>query len=124
MDDIVDNVDAAFDCLIIYKIEKLTPDIQSLARILYKSVQEIELGIKELRNLRHAAAIRQNCKEINRLEKEADVILRNAIGGLFEKEQDIRLLIKWKEIYEILEEATDRCEDVSNIIEGILLEYD
>ena len=72
--------------------------------------------------MKHANTISERCIEVNRLENQGDSILRQAVAGLFDKEKDPVAIIKWKEIYENLEIATDRCEDVANIIEGIVLE--
>ena len=85
--------------------------------------QKLEQTLKLLRNLEHAEAISQKCIDINRLENEADSILRTAVARLFDEEEDAKTIIKWKEIYENLENATDRCEDVANIIEGVVLEH-
>jgi uncharacterized protein Yka (UPF0111/DUF47 family) len=63
------------------------------------------------------------CVEVNRLENDADQILRKALANLFKDEPDLRKLIKYKEIYELLETVTDRCEDVANVVEGIVLEH-
>lgn len=123
MDDILDEIEAAVSCLIIYKIKTITPELKIQAEILYKAALEIENGIKCLRDMKNADVIRQNCRNINFYENQADKILIEAIGQLFEKEEDTRMLIKWKEIYEILENAIDRCEDVADIIEDIILEY-
>ena len=74
-----------------------------------------------LGDLKNSAAILEICVEINRLENEADSLNRISIGKLFETEKDPIALMKWKEIYEVLEEATDRCEDVANVFEQIVL---
>ncbi len=123
MDDIIDNIDAAAGDLVMYKITQMQPAALELAKTLLIATQELQSAVKGLRDLKNSESVRLYCVNINRLEHEADHILRNAIGDLFDKEEDIRLLIKWKEIYENLEEATDRCEDVANIIEGVILEY-
>jgi len=65
----------------------------------------------------------EHCIEVNRLENEGDEILRNAVAKLFKENADPLLVMKWKEVYEALENATDRCEDVANIIEGVVLEH-
>lgn len=123
MDDILDEIEAAASCLIIYKIKTITPELKIQADILYKAVLEIENAIKSLRDMKNADSILQSCRNINFYENQADKVLIEAIGQLFEREEDTRTLIKWKEIYEILENAIDRCEDVADIIEAIILEY-
>ena len=79
-------------------------------------------AVSGIRDLSKSQAILQHCIEVNRLENVADSILRGALARLFREEKDPIAVIKWKEIYETLESATDRCEDVANIIEGVLLE--
>jgi hypothetical protein len=102
----------------------MTPELKSLAEILAQSAVEVQHAVNGLRNLRNADTIRQKCIEVNRLENDADAVLREAIANLFLTEKDPIKVIMWKEIYEILEKATDRCEDVANIIEGVVLEHD
>jgi uncharacterized protein len=123
LDNIIDEIDAAADCLVVYKISEISPFTKELAEILVQTTLEVHAVIKALRDLSHEEAIRSICSKINKLENDADLILRNAIAKLFEEESDIRMLIKWKEIYEHLENATDHCDNVANIVEGIILEY-
>ena len=78
--------------------------------------------VSSLRDMKKPDAILQHCIEINRLENVADKILRSALARLFREEKEPIAVIKWKEIFEILESATDRCEDVANVIEGVVLE--
>jgi uncharacterized protein len=124
MDDIIDLIDGISDCLMIYKLNSASPDLLELAILLQSSIHQVGLGVKGLRNLKNREAIRTACREINRLEHDADAVLHRAIGRLFQEETNAREIIKWKEIYEILETGTDRCADVADVIEGILLEND
>ncbi len=80
-------------------------------------------ALKGLRNMKNAPQILAECIEINRIENEADTLLREAVGKLFREEKDPLTVMKWKELYEVLETATDACEDVANIVEGIVLEH-
>lgn len=122
MDDIMDFVEAASDRIALYEIKEMTPEVKDLADCLVRSAQEVAHACKLLRNLKDPQAILKSCVDINRLENEADAILRRAVARLFKEEKDPITVIKWKEIYENLENATDRCEDVANIIEGVVLE--
>ena len=124
LDDIMDCIDDTADCIMIYKLHTATPDLIELARLLTDSIQQIALGVHGLRDLHAAITIRQACKEIVSLERTADIILHSAIGRLFDEELDARELIKWKEIYQFIESGTDRCADVADVMEGILLEND
>ena len=123
LDNIIDEIDAATDCLVVYKITKIYPFTKELAEVLLATTQAVQKAVILMRNLNQSEEIRNICKTINNLENDADIILRNALGKLFEEESDIRTLIKWKEIYEHLEKGTDHCDNVANIIEGIILEY-
>jgi predicted phosphate transport protein (TIGR00153 family) len=122
MDDVMDLVEAAAQRLFLYEIHTPTPELAGLARTLLQGAERVLEALKGLRNFKNPELILEKCVEINRLENEADEQLRAAIAKLFKETQDPILIIKWKEIYELLETATDRCEDVANIIEGVVLE--
>ena len=122
MDDIMDFVEAAADRLALYEIPTMTKEVAELARCLVDSAEHVLSAVSGIRDLGKPNGILQHCIEINRLENVADSILRSALARLFREEKDPIAVIKWKEIYETLEMATDRCEDVANIIEGVVLE--
>lgn len=122
LDDIMDDIDKTADCLMIYKIPKVHPEVARLANILVAAVQSVEKAVVLLRNLSNEAAIREACGEIRRYEHEADDALYSALANLFDLEADARMIIKMKDIYESLESATDRCADVADDIETILIE--
>ena len=122
MDDIMDMVEAAADRLALYDVKQMTKEAVDLARCLVSSAEHVLSAVSGIRDLSKSETILQHCIEINRLENVADSILRGALARLFREEKDPIAVIKWKEIYETLESATDRCEDVANIIEGVLLE--
>jgi uncharacterized protein len=122
MDDIMDYVEAASERIIMYELTAMTNDVRDLADVLHRSTIEVEKAVRCLRNFKDPQLILKLCIDINRLENEADAILRRSVARLFKEEKDPIMVIKWKEIYENLENATDRCEDVANIIEGVILE--
>jgi predicted phosphate transport protein (TIGR00153 family) len=122
MDDIMDFVEAAADRVALYEIPTMTKEVGDLARCLVSSAEHVLGAVSSIRDLGKPNGILQHCIEINRLENVADTILRSALARLFREEKDPIAVIKWKEIYETLESATDRCEDVANIIEGVVLE--
>ena len=122
MDDIMDFVEAAADRLALYEVQTMTKEVGDLARCLVQSAEHVLGAVSSIRDLGKPNGILQHCIEINRLENVADGILRSALARLFREEKDPIAVIKWKEIYETLESATDRCEDVANIIEGVVLE--
>lgn len=123
LDDILDFIEAASQRIWLYGMTNATPEAKRLAEICTDSTKHIRSAVNHLDNLKHPDEVVRLCVEINRLENEADHVLRAAMAKLFKEEQDVRELIKLKEIYELLETVTDRCEDVANIIEGIVLEY-
>ncbi len=122
MDDVVDFIEAASERITLYDLREMTPACRELADILVKATEEIVSALEGLRVVKGSRQVLEHCIEINRLENEGDTILRTAVANLFRNERDPIQIIKWKEIYEFLETATDRCEDVANIIEGVTLE--
>ena len=121
LDDVLDFIDAAANRLVLYKIPAPRPGLKQATEILVQSAVAIRRASGLLGDLKHSAKILEICVEINRLENEADTLNRISIGRLFDTEKDPITLLKWKEIYEVLEEATDRCEDVANVFEQIVL---
>ena len=122
-DDILDFIHSAADAMFIYKIDKPTERSRELADIIVRGAAEVQKAIGGLRKRSELKNIMSGCVEINRLENMADRIYRAAMAELFENTNDIALLIKWREIYEHLEAATDRCEDVANVLEGVALKH-
>jgi len=122
MDDIMDFVEAASERISLYDMRTSTKELQDLARNLLQGSERVLEAVSGLRNLKNAKLVLEKCVEINRLENEADALLRGTLAKLFREEKDPISIIKWKEIYELVETATDRCEDVANIIEGVVLE--
>jgi predicted phosphate transport protein (TIGR00153 family) len=123
MDDIMDYVEAAAERIELYELTTMTADCRDLADALHRAAQQVEGAVRGLRTLKEPQATLKLCIDINRLENETDAILRRSVARLFKDEKDPILVIKWKEIYENLESAADRCEDVANIIEGVILEH-
>ena len=122
MDDIVDAIEEAAERFVLYDITRTTPECRELASVLVRAAEQIAAALEGLRYVRGDRKVLDRCIEINRLENEGDAVLRAAIAKLFRTEKDPVVLIKWKEIYELLESATDRCEDVANIIESVILQ--
>jgi uncharacterized protein len=118
LDDVMDLIEASAARMSLYKIKQATEEAGQLARIILKSAEEI---VKAVSNLERMDDVMEHCIEINRLENVADDISREAIAGLFDKGHDPMDVIKWKEIYEMMETTTDQCEDVANIVESVAL---
>jgi uncharacterized protein len=124
MDEIINRIEEAFENCLIYRIVSFTSAGQEMIRLLVLAAEKIEFLIKGLRNRKKlVVSLREACSEIHQIESKADELVRKSIGQLFDEEKDIRLLIKWKEIYAVLEKAINDCEKVSDIIEGIIMEY-
>jgi hypothetical protein len=121
MDSILDMIEASAVRMSLYNIQKPAPEVLHQARILNEAIVKVKMIVKALRDMKNSSKILDACVEINTLENEGDMILRTTMAKLFEREKDPIELIKWKEIFERFEEAMDVCEDVSNIVEGIVL---
>lgn len=118
LDDVLDFVYAAGVRLTMYKIQEAPPAAAKLAEIIVQQCDELSAAVAGLE--KHDKVL-EHCVEINRLENEADQVARTAIGTLFDKATDPISLIKLKELYEILETATDKAEDAANVLEGVVL---
>jgi len=123
LDDVTDFIEASADTMILYKVEKPTPQAKEMAGILVEATLEIEKAISEIRRNINLKKILQRCIEINRLENVADELYRSALAALFSDQYDMAFVIKWREIYEYMERAVDSCEDIANILEGVALKY-
>jgi predicted phosphate transport protein (TIGR00153 family) len=122
MDDILDLVQDFAEAMHLYDIRQLTPEARQLADLVGSCCERVRSAVVLLPQMDHAPAMLKLCREIDQLESDADRAMRTGITKLFRDEADVRQLIKMKGIYELLESVTDRCEDVANIIEGIILE--
>jgi predicted phosphate transport protein (TIGR00153 family) len=122
MDDILDLLEDAAQTISLYDIKAVTPEAKRLAELCLACTEKVKAAVGLLNNMDNSKEILLICEEIDRLESDADHVMRAAMSKLFRDEPDVRNLIKLKAIYEILETVTDRCEDVANIIEGIIVE--
>jgi predicted phosphate transport protein (TIGR00153 family) len=123
MDDVTDFIHAAADAMLIYKVDYPSQRAKELADIIVQAVGEVETAILQLRHKAKFKQILEGCVEINRLENMADRVFRSAMAELFDDSPDMAGVIKWREIYEHMESATDRCEDVANVLEGVALKH-
>jgi len=123
MDSILDMIEASAARMSLYKVKVPAKEIIEQAKILNKSIKKVKYIVHAMRNMKNAKMIIDSCVEINTLENEGDIIMRMTMTRLFEQEKDPIELIKWKEIFERIEEAIDVCEDVANIVEGIVLKH-
>jgi len=122
MDDILDLMEDVGQTISLYDIKAITPEAKRLAELCLTCTEKVKASVSLLHNMDNSRQILEICAEIDRLESDADHVMRAAMSKLFRDEPDVRNLIKLKAIYELLESVTDRCEDVANILEGIIVE--
>jgi uncharacterized protein len=120
LDDVMDAIDASAAVVRLYQIDRVRPDARELARLVTTSAEQVVIAMTALQKRK---AIADAVVEINRLENEADRVHQIAMRRLFEEEQNPIAIIKWKEILDFLEAATDRCEDVANVLEGVVVKH-
>ncbi|MBA7612360.1 hypothetical protein ES703_19596 [subsurface metagenome] len=123
LDDVVDFIHAAADAMLLYKVDRPGPRAKELADIIVQATEEVERVMPQLRKRIVLSQVLKRCVEINRLENVADRIYRSAMAELFADSTDIAHIIKWREIYAHMESATDRCEDVADVLEGVALKH-
>lgn len=121
LDDVTDFIQSAADSMLVYKIKKPGEKAKELTDIILKAAEEVQRAILQLKHRHEQKEMLVRCVEINRLENMADRIYRAALGELFDGNTDLAEVIKWREIYEHMESATDRCEDVADALEGVAL---
>ena len=120
-DDVVDLIQSIASRMQLYRVATVTDDLGQLADILWQATENVRKAVVELRNPERTRRLLDHCIEVNRLENAGDHVLGVALGKLFDGSPDPLTVIKWKEIYEVTETAIDKCEDVANIIEGIIV---
>ncbi len=123
LDDVLDLVEAAADDFVLCSIEEPLPPAMEMAQIIVQGCLEIQEAVAHLRRLnKDRAVFRNRLNEINRLENQGDAVYRNAIQSIF-RQSDPLLILKWKQVYDHLEKAIDSCEDVADVLHGVLLKY-
>jgi predicted phosphate transport protein (TIGR00153 family) len=123
IDDVLDLADAAAERLGLYDVGPIIPEARDLAGVLLAQARKMQEAVRGLRNVKESVRILEACREINVLENQADHILRVGLAHLFKSGADALTVMKWKEILDLIETATDRAEDVANVIEGVVLEH-
>jgi uncharacterized protein len=122
IDDVVDLVWACVERLTLFRLKEPTPEAIEISKELLVTAEMMSKAIIALRDKKYPF-VQEYCIEINSLENRIDRLYRDALGKLFDEVTDPIFLIKWKEVYELLEDASDACEDVANILEAIVLKY-
>jgi predicted phosphate transport protein (TIGR00153 family) len=123
LDDVTDFIHAAADAMLLYRVDSPSQRARELVDIIVQAAAEVERAVPQLRHHAELKQILPRCVEINRLENKADRVFRSAMAELFNDSTDFAYVIKWREIYEHMEAATDRCEDVANVLEGVALKH-
>jgi uncharacterized protein len=118
LDDVIDLIDAAASRFVLYRVDKVREGTIGLVNVLLAATEEVTAAVRALSTTENAM---KHCIEINRYENESDRFCRTLIAKLFDEEKDPVQIIKWKEIFEVIETAVDKCEDVANVIEGIVI---
>jgi predicted phosphate transport protein (TIGR00153 family) len=119
VDDVLDTTEAAAQRMQMFRIKSTTEAAKKMGRIILDQSLHIHKAINSLRDMRNFNQIMDHCVEIHRLENEADIIMKEAIGRLFDEEKDALEIMRMKEVYENLENVSDRCEAVANVVQGI-----
>jgi uncharacterized protein len=120
LDDVMDAIDAAAALVRLYRLSAVRFGVRELAKIITSSTDQVRLAVGALEAHK---GLTTHAVEINRLENEADRVHQQAVGKLFDDERDPILVMKWKEALDFLEDATDRCEDVANVLEGVMVKH-
>jgi len=122
LDDIMDHIEATAQRLWLYEIQSPTPEVGEMGELLERATEAVERAVGALAAKSSPEQIRELCSEVKALEKANDRLLRKATAKLFKEEQDAKALFKWQKIYDDIEDAIDRCQDVAGLIEGVALE--
>jgi predicted phosphate transport protein (TIGR00153 family) len=124
IDDVLDLADAAAERISLYDIDQVLPEARELAAVLVAQAEKMAEVVRALRTFKKdTAGILGGCREINSLENQADTLTRRTMAKLFKRGNDPLTVVKWKEIIDLIESATDRAEDVANVVEGVVLEH-
>jgi predicted phosphate transport protein (TIGR00153 family) len=120
LDDVMDAIDAAATVVRRYRISSLRYGARELASLVWQSAMQLRVAVEALEKRKD---VHERAIEVNRLENTADDVLDEALGRLFEEEKNAIAVMKWKEMFDLLEQATDRCEDVANTLESVVVKH-
>ncbi len=122
-DDIVDCIEEVANRFLVFDVKEMRPEAVIMADLIMQSIRELDVLFKHLREIKLNTIVREQIIEVNRIENEGDIIYRKALTRLFKTEKDPIEIIKWKQLYELLEESIDACENVANIVEGLVMKH-
>jgi len=123
MDDIVDCIEEVANRFMIFDVKEMRPEAIVMSNLIMQGIRELDVLFKHLKEIKLNTIVREQIIEVNRIENEGDIIYRKALTKLFKNEKDPVEIIKWKQLYELLEESMDSCENVANIMEGLVMKH-
>jgi len=123
LDNITDDIEAAAQRFSMYNVKQVRPDALILSKLIVKATDELKNVMIEMKNMKKSKTLQNKIIEVNNVEDEADTVFRDAMANLFLTETDALEVIKWKEIIELFENTIDACEDVANIVEGVVMKH-
>jgi uncharacterized protein Yka (UPF0111/DUF47 family) len=123
LDDVLDSIDGAAARVMLYEITESNSEAEGLAKVLVATTTDLAKAVESLQSIKDAEGILALCRAIGKHEDDADALLRRGIARLFKEQPNAIEVMKWRDVYERLETATDRAEDAANVIEGIVLEH-
>jgi predicted phosphate transport protein (TIGR00153 family) len=123
IDNVADNIHGAASRMKLYQVDKITKSIRKLTEINLEACQNIDIAVRELRNLKKIKNITDACAKISKLENKSDTVYDRAVSDLFENEQDAKNIIKYKEVLSVLESAADKCKSVASVLESIAVKH-
>lgn len=123
MDEIADILEEIGNRMLLFDVKAMRPEANTLASIMLQTIRELQVVFKHLHEINKNSIVKEQIIEVNRLENEGDLVFRKAMAALFREEKDPIEVIKWKQLYEMLEDGIDSVENVANIIEGVVMKY-
>jgi predicted phosphate transport protein (TIGR00153 family) len=123
LDNITDDIEAAAQRFSMYNVKQVRPDVLKLSKLIVNATSELKNVMTEMKNMKNSKTLEDKIIEVNNIEDDGDTAFRDAMANLFLTEQDAVEVIKWKEIIELLENTIDACEDVANIVEGVVMKH-
>lgn len=123
MDDIVDCVEEVANRFLVFGVTKMRPEALTMATLILQAIHELEILFDNLKDIKNDEILMKQVIEVNRIENEGDVVYRSTLSRLFQEENEPIEIIKWKHLYEELEESLDACENVANLVEGLIMKY-
>ena len=121
MDDIIDYIESTASRFVMFNVNECTEDAISLSKMIVQCCKELIVIMEELKNMKTSKHLAKRIIEVNRIEEQGDILSRKAIGDIFRRDMEVIDVIKWREIYQYLEDTLDACEDLANVIEGVVM---